>query len=159
MKLFTKVVLRTEQKEVIMNRLLDIFLAVILFSSLILAQNADQDSIKSTLNKLFDFSKVENFSSAAKFIAYDGNDQERYLISQMNINDSKEESKIKRIIKRIKAMLDISDSYSFGQFSTKQDAKFVINKIEVIFKSGTQELKTQFSFVKSKDIFLLTDLK
>lgn len=142
-----------------MNKITNTILIFVLFSSLLLAQNTEQDSIKSLINKLFKFSKVENYAQAASLLAYDGNDQSRYLISPMNINDNKEEAKVKRIVKRIKAMLDISDSFDFGEFSMKSDPKFNIYRMEVLFKSGGQELKTLFSFVKYSKTFLLTDLK
>lgn len=142
-----------------MNRFLNIVVIIFLFTGILFAQTAEQDSIKSIINKLFEYSKTENYSRVASLIAYDGNDQTRYLSSSMNIQDAKEESKVKRIVKRIKAMLDISDSFSFGEFSTKPDPKFKITRIEVLFKSGDQELKTMFSFVQNSQKYLLTDLK
>lgn len=142
-----------------MNRLLyTMFFTLVLFLN-VNAQNSLEDSAKVTINKLFNFSKSENYEMSSKFIAYDGTDQNRYLKSSLNFSDSKEAFKTKRIVKRIKAFLDISDSFSFGKFESLNDAKFNLFKVEVSFKSGEQELKTVIILVQSGNNFLITDLK
>lgn len=153
------IVFYSRQMEVIMNKILNAIIFIMFFSVSINAQNVLEDSAKAVIKKLFELSKTENYEMSSNFIAYDGNDQNRYLKSSLNFSDSKEAFKAKRIVKRIKAFLDISDSFSFGAFELLNDPKFNLFKVEISFKSGEQELKTVIILVKYGNKFLITDLK
>jgi len=142
-----------------MNKLINIIVAILFLTIVTNAQDSQADSIKSTIDKLFKFSKAENFEASGKLIAYDGNDQTRFLNTSLNFSDTKEAIKIKRIVKRVKAFVDISDSYSFGKLELVKDSKANLFKIEVLFKSGEHELKTSIIIVNAGSKFLVTDLK
>jgi len=142
-----------------MNKLINIIVGILFLTIVTNAQDSQADSIKSTIDKLFKHSKTEEFEACGKLIAYDGNDQSRFLKSSLNFSDPKEAIKIKRIVKRVKAFVDISDSYSFGKSETVKDSKADLSKIEVLFKSGEQELKTSITVVNTGKNYLVTDLK
>lgn len=135
---------------------LSIILGLILFSSLftVLKAQSSQDVLKNIL----EFSKAKKFSEAAAFIAYDGTDEAKKFKVAFDANNDNELNSVKRICKKVKALIDISDSYEIG--SAKEEKKDGLDwtVIEVSFKSGSQNLKTLFSFVKVNDKFLLGDI-
>lgn len=130
-----------------------------LFFVSINAQNINKiDLAKTSTNKLFDFCKVNNFEKAADLIAYSGKDAERNLNSSFNFKVASEANTVKRISKKIKAFLDISDTYEFGKFEEKTEDNIKTYYLEVEFISGNQRLKTIFSLVEVKGKMLLSEL-
>lgn len=118
----------------------------------------NSDKVKSSINKLFELCKNSDFEQAATFIAYTGKDTNRHLIDSYNYKDAKEASKVKRIAKKIKAFLDISDKFTLGVLKTENVDNKLNYRVEVLFISGSQELKTLFTFIESGDKLLMTDL-
>lgn len=120
--------------------------------------NAFAQTTDDALKKLFDLSKAKNYKEAAALIAYDGKEAARKLKDTYKADDKKELNKVKRVCKKIKALLDISDSYKLGNVTTKkdQDVEWTIHQVE--FKSGKQTLKTDFAFVKLNGNFVLGDI-
>ncbi len=140
-----------------MKKILKIsFLLVFLFTIKIYSQNSiNEAEVKLTLTKLFDFSKNRNYKQAANFLAYTGKDKNRIERTSFNFSEKSEIKAVKRKCKNIKAYLELSDSYEYGKF-TRNGNKAVLN---VIFKSGDQELKIAFSFVKIGNKILLIDFQ
>ena len=102
--------------------------------------------------------KKNDFEKVAEVIAYSGKDESRNLKSAYNYKDIKEAGAVKRISKKIKAFLDISDKYSIDtpKEETKTTGKVI--SVQIVFISGTQELKTLFAFVDVNGKLLLADL-
>ncbi|MFH0734115.1 MAG: hypothetical protein V1773_07410 [bacterium] len=143
------------------NKIVVLFslLFLVTFSNLINAQDdAEKQLIKTSVTKLFDLSKSKDLSAAAVLLVYTGDDQARNYKQAYNAANSEDLNQVKRLMKKIKALLDISDSNTFTDFgtSTKNDVK--IYTITVQFKSGAQTLSSVFSFVKSADKFLLASV-
>ncbi|MBN1301482.1 MAG: hypothetical protein JW995_09740 [Melioribacteraceae bacterium] len=138
----------------IIKNLIFFFIPLIAFSQ----TNESADEVKSAVENLFEICKSGNFEKAAGYIAYMDDDKSRYLNDSYDFNNSNEAKKVKRIAKKINAFLKLSDKYEFGEYETMDDGGKQITSIQVIFISGSQQLKTQFSFVKINELLMLSDL-
>lgn len=118
------------------------FLSMNNLNAQINAQNA-----KDVANSLFELCGKNNYSSAASLLAYHGSDESRLYKSTYNYSNSSEAADVKRFCNRIKAMIEISDSYEFGSFGTKKTHGNEVKSLEVIFKSGSQKIKNKLTFV------------
>ena len=132
------------------------FLLIVLFTINIIAQSSiKQTEVKSALTNLFDLCKNKNYKDVSDYLAYNGKDADRNGKSTFNYANKSERKIVKRKCKKIKAYLDLSDSYEYGDFSTNGNK----GNINVIFKSGDQELKIVFIFIKTGKKILLSDFK
>jgi hypothetical protein len=130
------------------------------FISVISAQpNKEADEIKNTLTVIFDLSKADDFESTAKYIVYSGDDKGRKFVDTYNYKERREAKDVKRIAKKIKALLDITDKYNFIDFKSEtRDANKVYIQM-VNFESSGQQLTTKFEFLKVGDKYLLLNVK
>lgn len=133
---------------------------LIFFMSFVLlnAQNTDKSKIQSQTDKIFELSKANNYIALSSIIAYNGTDNNRAWKDSFNAEEKDELNKVKRISKKIKAFLDVSESYEFGNYSTKNESEGTWYVQSVIFKSGNQSLTVKFAFLKIKNEFLLGDI-
>jgi len=132
----------------------------VLFSLLLTVSTYSQSTInkaevKTTLTKLFDLSKSKNYKEASSLLAYDGKNKSKINKTAFNFADKKEKKAVKRKCKKIKAYLDLSDSYEYDGFASNGNN----GTIKVNFKSGDQELKISFTFVKVDGKVLLSSFK
>ncbi|MFA7419717.1 MAG: hypothetical protein WCZ90_08515 [Melioribacteraceae bacterium] len=125
-----------------------------IFSSMTFAQS----SAKASLTSLFELSKAKSFEKAAALIAYDGEDKARIKKNAFNVANKDELSQVKRICKKISALIELSSKYDFGTSSVKQEGESEIQLIEVNFISGDQKLVTEFSFIKTEKGYLLFNM-
>ncbi len=135
------------------NMILVLFL---IFGSVITAQTEDEKNIiKNTFAKIVEVSKQKDIASAAGLLAYYGENQSRNLKTVLNFTDAEDNNIARRLLKKIKALFDISDSYTVAniQLSTKNDVQIYI--LTANFKSGAQNLSSNFTFVKIDNKFLL----
>jgi len=129
-------------------------LFIILGNGFTNAQTSEAD-IKSALTTIFDLSVKENFNKAAGLMLYENGTEKRTY----NTADNSELKTVKRQCKKIKAYINLSDSYEYSNFTqTKVDG---INGavLEVVFKSGDQKLKISFNFVNLSGKLLLASFK
>lgn len=134
-------------------------ISILLFSGFTSLQDKTiQESVQGAVDNLFDLSVNEDYAKMAFKIAYTGKDEERNLKDTFNYEDTREASKVKRTSKKIKAFLDISDSHEFGKFEISKNEGIEVYNLEVIFKSGEQDLKTEFTFVKVNGNLLLVEV-
>lgn len=141
-----------------MNRIKLVIVLLIFVSSIsstVLAQGAD---VKSNLASLFEFSKAKSYEKAAALIAYEGEDKARVQKEAFNSANKDELTQVKRICKKISALIELSSKYDFGVPSVKKDGETEIHSIEVSFISGDQKLVTEFSFIKTERGFLLSNM-
>jgi hypothetical protein len=122
------------------------------------AQNADENSIKTALTSLLDYSKSKAFEKAATLIAYDGEDKNRLEKDSFNATNKEELNQAKRICKKISALIELSSKYEFGEFSVSNSSGKNIYSIQVDFISGNQKLVTTFNFIKSGNKYLLNNM-
>jgi len=120
------------------------------------AQNKlSEENVKASLTKIFDMSKNQNFSGISSILLFNqGKEMRTY-----NYGNSSEAKSVKRIAKKIKAFLDLSDSYEYksitkGSYLDKQSTN-----LEVIFNSGDQKLTISFLFIEHDGKILLADFK
>lgn len=134
-----------------MRKIYLIYILIIAFNSLTIAQNISEAKIKSTVEKIFELSLNQDYLNAADYFLNIKVDKLRKFDSK----NKKEVRAVKRMAKKIKAYLDLSDSYEFasinhGKFKNLNSADIIIN-----FKSGGQELKITFKFVELNNKILL----
>ena len=111
----------------------------------------------------FTFAQSESLNekvskAACALIIYTGVETEKEYRTALNPNSADELSKAERIIKKIKAYLDISDSYVINTAVEKQadDKNFV--DVKVGFKSGSQTLEIDFEFIELNNSLLLISI-
>jgi len=140
------------------------FLLIIFVSMLILsytsiyAQNFGEKIIKETLTKLLNYSKEKSFEKAAGIIAYTGEDKSREYKTSFDASNKDELNQVKRICKKISALLDISSSYEVGKVTVAKENNIDVYNAEVIFISGEEKLNTNFKFVKIDNGYLLISI-
>lgn len=117
-----------------------------------------EGTIKSNLSSLFDLSKSKSFDKAAGLIAYEGSDATRVQKDSFNSSNKDEIAQVKRICKKIAALIELSTKYEFGQFSSTQNNEKEIFTLDVNFISGDQKLVTVFNFISTEKGFLLTNM-
>jgi len=136
--------------------LIKVFTAIFIIGTLTFAQNQlKENDVKSSLSKIFELSKNQNYSDAAKMFIYTKNNESR-VFDYTNKSDARI---VKRMAKKIKAYLDLSDSYeyesiTYGTFKNLPNANLKVN-----FKSGDQELTISFLFVQKDGNSLLAEFK
>ena len=129
---------------------------VLLASSNILAQDSlDKNDVKTKLTKIFDLSKDQNYGSAASLFLNNKNDDLRAF----NYEDKSEAKAVKRMVKKIKAYLDLSDSYEYESIEFAKLHNLPSADIKVNFKSGDQILTISFIFVQHSNNILLAKFK
>ncbi len=138
-----------------MKYLLQIFL-LFLFTMTLFAQDSENE-VKKQLNKLIELSKSKNYDKAALLIAYNGEIKERINKDSFDSTKKNELEKVKRICKKISALIDLSSKYEISNYYVDKNNP-EIHIVEITFTSGTQNLVTQFSFIRNENGFLLTNM-
>lgn len=115
----------------------------------------NEGTAKAALSKIFELSKEQNYPALASLLLYEkGKELRSYDYSV------KEEKKlVSRNGKRIKAYLNLSDSYEyniikFGKLFNNPSAE-----LKVQFKSGDQKLTISFIFIELSGKIFLADFK
>lgn len=134
-----------------------IFLITIFALTTIKAQNADE-LVKANLTTLFELSKTKAYDKAALLIAYNGEEKARVQVDSFNPANKEELNQVKRICKKISALLDLSSKHEMGKIKLEEVNGVSVNNIDVSFISGDQKLITSFSFVKTEKGYLLSDM-
>lgn len=129
---------------------------ILIFTIGLTAQESDE--LSSTVDDLFSLSKNKEYETVCNLIAFTGDDQSRKYKSSLNPKSKSELDQAKRIAKKIKAYIDISDSHKILRSSSGTIDETEIQTVVVGFKSGNQQLEIPFKFIKIKDGFLLIDI-
>ncbi len=137
------------------------YLASLLFVVLVFSPvyvYAQDITANNTLENIFEISKNKKYETAAGLLAYDGSDEDRKFRDTFKPAEKSELKVVKRKLKKIKALIDISDNYTFGEAikTNKEGVEWYIQP--VTFNSGTQKLITNFEFVKINGKFVLADI-
>lgn len=140
-----------------MKKLVIIQLILVLFlANIISAQNnLSETNVKNALTKIFDLSKNQNYESLASLMLYSKKNELRTF----NYANKSEAKTVKRMSKKIKAYLDLSDSYEYESLATGKEHNLPSVNLKVNFKSGDQELTISFLFVDQKGKILLAKFK
>ncbi len=139
------------------NQILIITLGLVLiFSGNYFAQtNIAEAEAKTAVSTIFDLSVKEDFMKASSLFLFN----EKKELRPLNSNSSDELRAVKRSCKKIKAYIDLSDSYEINKFSSTKLYGMPAAILEVSFKSGDQKLKMEFTFVKVSNHILLDSFK
>jgi len=141
-----------------MRNLIVPLLLLCLSASMVFSQTRNVESeVKSAVDILINLCEEQLYDSIATLIVYNGKDQTRYLKDTYNYSDRKEVTAVKRVGKKIKAFIDLSDNRKFGEYNLGVKNEMQNYNLEVIFKNGEQEIVTVFTFIEiSKKLLLLT---
>ncbi len=119
------------------------------------AQSNDDNGVKSAIKNLFEYSKSKAYDKAGKIIAYEGEDKDRVHKDSFNTENKEELNQVKRICKKITALLELSSKYEFGEISSPSKNVY---SMQVTFVSGEQKLVTSFILEKTEKGFLLISM-
>ncbi|MBK7105683.1 MAG: hypothetical protein IPH62_10405 [Ignavibacteriae bacterium] len=131
-----------------------IFLFLITGYNFTNAQISEAD-VKTALTNIFNVSVDENYNNAANLFLFEKTNEKR----SYNTSVSDELKSVKRQCKKIKAYIDLSDSYEFSGFKTANIDGLNGAILNVIFKSGDQKLNIAFTFVNISGKILLANFK
>lgn len=106
-----------------------------------------EETAKEVANKLFSLCEKENYSSASSLLAYHGSDESRLYKDTYKFTNSSEAGEVKRLCNRLKAMIEISDSYDFGSYRNRKSNGQQLQSLDIIFKSGNQKIKNKLTFI------------
>lgn len=135
-------------KMILMNILL------LSLASPIFAQNKlNESNVKSALSQIFELSKKQEFQKLAPHLLNKDN------LKSFNFQNSSDARSVKRISKKIKAYLDLSDSYQYEKLTFETFENFPSAELEVSFKSGDQDLKISFIFIEQSNKILLAKFR
>jgi hypothetical protein len=134
------------------------FMILMAFVSKIVTAQGTEDAVKGTLKNLFEFSKSKSYDKAALLIAYEGEDKSRTHKDAFNPANKEELNQAKRKCKEIAALIELSNKYSIGKFSTDKSSGKEVYTVEVDFISGDQKLVKSYSFVNEGGKFLLVNI-
>jgi len=151
--------MKTISGNIMIRRSLTVLFFLVLPLIIFTQVSNQKEKAEKTLEILFDLSEDKNYNSASEHIAYTGSDQERYLKDMYDAKNSNELKQVKRLCKKINALQSISDSYTLGTFNEEKDNEVPTYILNVTFKSGGQNLTSQFKFIQIKDEFVLSELK
>ncbi len=131
-------------------------LFLFLFTSMVYSQNElTKSDLKETVSKIFNLCNDKNYEAMADLLLFkDGNKYRPY-----NFSNKSEAKKVKRQCKKIKAYLDLSDSYEYDSFIKGKFNNLPSTILNIIFVSGDQKLKISFEFVKLNGRIFLTSFK
>ena len=109
----------------------------------------NENEIKSSLTQIFELSKEQDFGRLGEKLLNDAS------LKPFNMTNKKDSKSVKRSGKKIKAYLDLSDSYEYKdlEFETYKDLPSA--NLNVIFRSGSQNLTISFIFVEVDNKILL----
>ena len=154
-----KILITKLDKNMIQSFVKSILLFIFLFAAgqNTFAQKEFESKVTNTLNKIFELSKKKEYEKVAALFAYTGTDDSRYLKDSYNPKDRNELKQVRRMAKKISAILNTSDSYSSSKCKKVKDEgvdKYIMN---IIFASGNQELEFEFAFIELKENYLLVE--
>ena len=131
-----------------MKNYISLFVTVLTFISFsIINAQLNEQTAKDAANQLFNLCEKNNYGSVANILAYHGSDESRLFKDTYKYSNSKEASDVKRFCNRLKAMIEISDSYEFGNFRSRKIYGNETKSLDVIFKSGNQKIKNKLIFI------------
>ncbi|MFZ1291587.1 MAG: hypothetical protein WAR79_15935 [Melioribacteraceae bacterium] len=114
-----------------------------------------EPEVKTALSNIFDLSVNEDYNKAANFLLFEKVNEKRSY--NASVND--ELKSVKRQCKKIKAYIDLSDSYEYNGFKTTNIEGLNGAILNVVFKSGDQKLNISFTFVNVSGKILLENFK
>ncbi len=134
-----------------MKKHISLFVTIATFISFnaINAQISEQ-SAKNIANQLFSSCEKNDYRSVADILAYHGSDESRLYKDTYNYSNSKEASAVKRFCNRLKALIEISDSYELGSLRSRKIYGKEVKSLDVVFKSGNQKIKNKLIFIDIK---------
>lgn len=134
---------------------IQLFLVLFLVSSINAQNNLSEANVKSALTKIFDLSKNQDYESLALLMLYSKKNELR----PHNYKSKSEARTVKRMSKKIKAYLDLSDSYEYESLTPGKEFNLPSTNLKVNFKSGDQDLNISFLFVDQAGKILLYKFK
>lgn len=118
----------------------------------------ESEDVKKALLELFELCKSGRFSKAAKYLVYRGPHKNREWMDVYDYNNLVERREIESVGKGIKELLERSDSFHLSRFFKETESEGQWHIWETIFKSGDQQGKVYFAFLKIRGHYALGDI-
>ena len=123
---------------------------LIIFTFALFGQDRlNENEIKSSLTKIFELSEAQDYTNLGEKLLNDD------TMKPFNVKNKKESRSVKRSGKKIKAYLDLSDSYEYKDLEFETYKNLPSANLNVIFRSGSQNLTISFIFVEVENKILL----
>ena len=135
--------------------ILNIFISFLILGNVYAQDQLTESDVKGAVSEIFDLSKNKDYQTAATKLLFSENNKNRAY----NYSNKSEAKAVKRKCKKIKAYLDLSDSYEYSSFANGSFNKLPSTTLNISFKSGDQELRISFVFVKLEGKILLANFK
>ena len=131
-----------------MKKFISFFVIIItIISSNVLIAQINEQSAKSVADKFFAACERSDYRTAAGMLGYHGSDESRLYKDTYNFSIHEDTDDVKRFCNRVKATIEISDSYEFGRFSSRIVHGKEVKSLDVTFKSGNQKIKNKLIFI------------
>lgn len=128
---------------------------LLFFVLLSMVSFAQTEEAEKQLVKIFELCKAKNYSEAANYFLYEGEDAARNLKGTYNYKERKEKIAVDKIGKKIFALLDISDGYKIVSKSNHDKNGLKWTVFNVAFISGNQEIEGSFYMTKINNKYVL----
>jgi len=125
-------------------KLITFFIFLLLIGSLSAQTKLNEENLKSSLSKIFDLSKDQNFKDVAPMLI----NIKGKTIQTFDFNKKSDAKAVKRLAKKIKAYLNLSDSYEYESITYGTTYKLPSAELKINFRSGDQNLTISFIFVE-----------
>lgn len=117
-----------------------------------------KEDVKSVMGTIIEMSKSKNYDAAAKYIAYRPDDKKMEYKTPV-LGNKEQMNYIKRLLKRIGALADVSASYNIGAVTPQDVSGIKFEKVSVDFISGSQKLNSSFLFINIQGSYLLAEIE
>ena len=117
---------------------------------------AQEIEIQKTVDELFNLCENGKLKNAAELLCTSNAGGK---ITELDYSNPKQKRKADRLMKKIKALLQLSDSHSVTGITKIEDGESRHFSVEVEFKSGEQALRSKLIFASFEKGFKLVELK
>jgi hypothetical protein len=143
--------------EVLMKKL---FVLLILMSSILLGNNLlNDEDVKTYVTNYVNTCKSGDVNKSAAFLVYQGEDTKRNLQSFLNVNIPDELRKADRLLKRINALLKLSESFEVSIENKSKPDNLDLYDVSVSFISKGNTIKINISVIKLANSFGILEVK
>lgn len=114
--------------------------------------------IKKAVTDIIELSKAKKYDDAAKYVAF-CSDEKKKEYKPLQPADKNQLNYVKRIVKRIGALAEVSTSYNIGNATSVNVGGNNFQKVSVEFISGDQKITSKFNFIVMNGTLLLAEVE
>lgn len=129
----------------------------LLFNGPVHGQSNKSEKIKSTLLDLFEYCANDNYSKAAQYLVYIGQDTIRRWADVYDYDNSDDQKEVVGLCHEIKRLVENGGEFEFTEYNQKKETEGLWCIWTVEFQKGSQK-KAYFAFLKIKGVYALGDI-